>query len=63
MAANRFCRAWVRCVREYPVEMIAPQHGSLFQGEQVEHFLSWFETVEGGLEQCEQLYGGDSVGK
>lgn len=59
MAANHFCRAWVKCVREYPVDMIAPQHGSIFKGEQVEHFLSWFTTVEGGLEQCEKLYGCD----
>lgn len=57
MAANRFCRAWVKCVRANEVEMIAPQHGSLFRGDTARHFLAWFEEVEGGLEQCEELYG------
>lgn len=57
MASNRFCRTWVKCVRKYEVEIIAPQHGSLFKGEMAQHFLSWFENVEGGLEQCDKLYG------
>jgi len=36
---------------------IAPQHGSLFHDENVKYFLEWFESVEGGAEQCEALYG------
>lgn len=57
MASNRFCRAWVECVRRYDVATIAPQHGSLFHDENVKYFLEWFESVEGGAEQCEALYG------
>ncbi|MDD2780731.1 MBL fold metallo-hydrolase [Sulfuricurvum sp.] len=57
MASNIFCRAWVKCVRRYEVDMIAPQHGSLFRGEMAQKFLSWFEAVEGGSEQCKKLYG------
>ncbi|MDD2368366.1 MAG: MBL fold metallo-hydrolase [Sulfuricurvum sp.] len=57
MAANHFCRAWVKCVRKYEVAMIAPQHGSLFKEEMAHHFLEWFEKVEGGYEHCEELYG------
>lgn len=57
MASNLFCRAWVKCVRRHEVETIAPQHGSLFSGEMAEKFLEWFENVEGGLEQCDKLYG------
>jgi flavorubredoxin len=57
MAANQFCRAWVKCVRQYEVEIIAPQHGSLFKGETAKHFLEWFESVEGGLEHYNDLYG------
>jgi len=57
MAANHFCRTWVKCVRKYEVAMIAPQHGSLFKGEIAQLFLGWFENVEGGLEHCEVLYG------
>lgn len=57
MASNRFCRAWVQCVRRYEVATIAPQHGSLFHGENAIRFLEWFENVEGGFEHCEELYG------
>jgi len=57
MASNRFCRAWVECVRSYDVSTIAPQHGSLFHGENAQRFLEWFEEVQGGEEQCSELYG------
>lgn len=57
MASNAFCRAWVQCVRRNPVDMIAPQHGSLFREENAEKFLAWFENVEGGLEHVHELYG------
>lgn len=57
MASNRFCRAWVKCVRRYDVQIIAPQHGSLFKGEIAKKFLGWFEEVEGGFEHCDELYG------
>ncbi|DAB37710.1 MAG: hypothetical protein A2023_04355 [Sulfuricurvum sp. GWF2_44_89] len=57
MASNRFCRAWVECVRAYDVSTIAPQHGSLFHGENAKRFLEWFEEVQGGEEHCSELYG------
>lgn len=57
MASNAFCRAWVHCVRRYPVDIIAPQHGSLFRGENAVKFLEWFENVEGGTERVQELYG------
>lgn len=57
MASNAFCRAWVKCARQYDVQMIAPQHGSLFEGTMATAFLEWFEKVEGGAEQLHDLYG------
>lgn len=57
MASNRFCRAWVECVRRCSVKIIAPQHGSLFRGATVEKFLEWFEEVQGGEENLSKLYG------
>jgi flavorubredoxin len=57
MASNRFCRAWVQCVRRYDIATIAPQHGSLFHGKNAIRFLEWFENVDGGAERCETLYG------
>lgn len=59
MASNLFCRAWVECVRRVDVMTIAPQHGSLFHGDNAVRFLEWFENVEGGMEQYKTLYGLD----
>jgi len=57
MAGNAFARRWVRQVRNHPVEMIAPQHGALFRGEDAVRFLAWFETLECGGDRMETLYG------
>lgn len=56
MAGNRFCRAWVAAVRRYEIAMIAPQHGAVFKGENVDKFLEWFETLECGGDRIEELY-------
>lgn len=57
MAGNRFIRQWVKLVRNYPVDIIAPQHGALFRSENVQRFLAWFETLECAGDQVETLYG------
>jgi len=59
MASNRFCRAWVTQVRRYDVNVIAPQHGSLFEGEFVASFLEWFENLECAEENIESIYRED----
>ena len=41
-------RAWVRMVRSYDVDILAPQHGLLFRGEDVGRFLDWLETLPVG---------------
>lgn len=56
MASNTFCRAWVREVRRHDVNTIAPQHGSLFHGENAEAFLAWFEELECAMEHIDELY-------
>lgn len=51
MASNRACRHWVERVRQLDVEMMLPQHGKPFMGkEKVGEFLSWFETLECGVD-------------
>jgi flavorubredoxin len=39
-------RAWVRNARELQPEMICPQHGSIFQGDDVGLFLDWLEGLD-----------------
>jgi flavorubredoxin len=56
MASNKFCRAWVSNVQKLDVEMIAPQHGFMFDGENVEKFLEWFKELQCGSDFLEELY-------
>lgn len=46
MPANAPLRGWVNRVRELKPKMICPQHGSIFQGEDVGHFLNWLERLD-----------------
>ena len=51
MSSNRAMRAWAQMVRQLDIETIAPQHGALFQGqEMVERFISWCENLECGVD-------------
>ncbi len=49
MCNNKVIRLWVNMVRTMDVEMIVPQHGTPFIGqEQIHQFLDWIETLECG---------------
>ncbi|MCK9531316.1 MAG: MBL fold metallo-hydrolase [Gammaproteobacteria bacterium] len=55
MASNKVCRYWVNMVRKLDVDMIVPQHGSLFQGSaMVGRFLDWFENLQCGTDLLTQ---------
>ena len=46
MPANKPLRNWVKRVRALEPTMIAPQHGSIFKGADVERLLSWLEELD-----------------
>jgi flavorubredoxin len=48
MASNNAKANWIAEVRNRDVEMICPQHGAIFKGENVDKFLGWFERFEVG---------------
>ena len=48
MPSNEAKNAWIRRVRQLDVQMLCPQHGAIFRGEQVGRFLDWFEALEVG---------------
>jgi flavorubredoxin len=56
MGSNKLAQAWVKQVRRYAVDIIAPQHGALFAGDMVEAFLTWFEELECGSDLIDTLY-------
>ncbi len=48
MPSNRAKNDWVKRVRELDIDMMAPQHGRIFRGDDVKRFLDWFEALEVG---------------
>jgi len=49
MPSNEAKNDWVSRVRKLEIEMLCPQHGRIFKGDDVKRFLDWFEGLEVGL--------------
>lgn len=49
MPSNRAKQDWIDRVRQLDIDIMAPQHGRLFKGDDVKRFLDWFEALEVGL--------------
>lgn len=57
MTSNRVMKAWADMVRQLDIEIIAPQHGALFQGkEMVQRFIDWCAGLECGADLIEPMY-------
>lgn len=48
MPSNRARDVWLDRVRRLDIEQLCPQHGSIFQGKDVERFFDWFASLELG---------------
>lgn len=51
MPSNKAKNDWVARVRELDVQMMCPQHGRIFKGDDVKRFLDWFEALPVGILQ------------
>lgn len=40
---------WLKRVRLLDIDIMAPQHGRLFRGDDVQNFFDWFETLHIGI--------------
>lgn len=49
MPSNNAKRVWIDRVRELDIDILAPQHGRMFKGEDVSRFLDWFESLQVGI--------------
>lgn len=49
MPSNDAKMDWIRRVRELEIDVMAPQHGRLFKGDDVKRFLDWFEALDVGV--------------
>ncbi len=49
MPSNNAKSDWISRVRKLEIDTMAPQHGRLFKGEDVQRFLDWFEELTVGI--------------
>jgi len=56
MASSKVCNAWADRVDALDVEIIAPQHGYVFEGEDAGHFVKWLRELPCGSDLIENLY-------
>lgn len=48
MPSNSAKKDWVDRVRGLDIEVMVPQHGRIFRGENVKRFIDWFDALEVG---------------
>ncbi|WP_075184629.1 MBL fold metallo-hydrolase [Teredinibacter haidensis] len=48
MPSNRAKNDWINRVRKLSINMMCPQHGRIFKGDDVQRFLDWFEDLDVG---------------
>jgi flavorubredoxin len=56
MGSNKLCQAWVNKMKKHDIDIIAPQHGFIFEGENVNKFLDWLENLKCGSDLIDELY-------
>jgi flavorubredoxin len=49
MGSEKAKRDWCNRVSQLDIEMMCPQHGSIYRGEQVKRFIDWFSNLEVGV--------------
>ncbi|WP_154124329.1 oxygen-binding di-iron domain-containing protein [Grimontia hollisae] len=49
MPCNKAKDDWVKRVRSLDIDMMCPQHGRVFTGDNVGKFLDWFESLDVGV--------------
>ncbi len=49
MPCNQAKTRWIERIRKLDVKIMAPQHGRIFRGDDIQRFLDWFEKLEVGI--------------
>ena len=49
MPSNQAKNNWLKRVRALDIEMLCPQHGSIFRGKDVQRFFDWLEALDVGI--------------
>ncbi|TGL25092.1 MBL fold metallo-hydrolase [Leptospira bourretii] len=53
MASEQAKVAWCERISNLKPDMLCPQHGSVFQGDDVERFINWFSELKIGMDALE----------
>lgn len=48
IGSNEHKKQWVKRIRELDIDMICPQHGMIFRGENVAKFIDWLDDLKVG---------------
>ncbi|QLI81785.1 MBL fold metallo-hydrolase [Chitinibacter fontanus] len=48
MGSNTAKKNWINRVRQLDIELLCPQHGSIYRGEDVKRFIDWFDELQVG---------------
>jgi len=48
MGSNEAKRAWCERVSQLDIDMMCPQHGAIYQGDDVKRFINWFDELRVG---------------
>ncbi len=48
MPSNEAKSHWIQRIRKLDIDILAPQHGRLFKGPDVQRFLDWFDQLDVG---------------
>jgi flavorubredoxin len=54
MVSGKVLKLWARMVRDLPIDMIVPQHGSPMKGAAVWEFIEWIQTIDCGIDHLTQ---------
>lgn len=49
MGSDRAKRDWCERVSRMDIDMLCPQHGAIYQGDDVKRFIDWFAQIEVGM--------------
>ncbi len=49
MPSNDAKQDWIKRIRKLEIDIMAPQHGRLFKGDDIGKFLDWFEQLDVGV--------------
>ncbi len=57
MPSHEVCKKWVERVRRFDIDILAPQHGAIYRGEDVKKFLNWLAGIRCGMDNIQEIWG------